>query len=452
MIPLLAHESPQAVFAWRGGTAITARQFVADVQALAALLPAGSHALNVCTDRYRFVVGLAACMVAGKTSLLPPTQVPEVIRHLKNFAPDAFCLTDSKDCNIDLQKIQYPLEPALPAADYRVPEIAADRLVAHVFTSGSTGVPVPHPKIWSDLVTDVAVEAQRSGFNDGRHWGIVATVPPQHMYGFESSVLVAMRSCQALVAERPFYPADIAATLAALPCARALVSTPVHLRALLASGIAVPPVDLVVCATAPLEATLAAEVEARLGAPLLEIYGSTETGQIASRRPASGIEWTLWPGVTLSHRDGSAWAEGGHVRVPTPLGDVLEILSGGRFILQGRTQDLINIGGKRSSLAYLNHQLTSIPGVADCAFFMPEAPAGQSTTGTARLGALVVAPQLTTEAIIRALRARVDPVFLPRPLLRVECIPRNSTGKLPLAALRSLTAGKATACDAPVPP
>jgi acyl-coenzyme A synthetase/AMP-(fatty) acid ligase len=55
---------------------------------------------------------------------------------------------------------------------------------------------------------------------------LVATVPPQHMYGFESSVLLAMHGGATLDAGRPFYPADVVAALATTPAPRALVTTP----------------------------------------------------------------------------------------------------------------------------------------------------------------------------------------------------------------------------------
>jgi len=41
---------------------------------------------------------------------------------------------------------------------------------------------------------------------------------------------------------------------------------------------------------------------------------------------------------------------------------------------------------------------------------------------------------------VRALRERIDPLFLPRPLLFVDALPRNGTGKLPRAALDALIA------------
>ena len=52
--------------------------------------------------------------------------------------------------------------------------------------------------------------------------------------------------------------------------------------------------------------------------------------------------------------------------------------------------------------------------------------------------ALVVAPRLTRAELLAALRAQVDPAFLPRPLLWVDALPRNAQGKLPKAELLML--------------
>src|SRR6202166_5363685 len=114
-IPLLSHGSPTAVIAYRAGVPITARRFLSDARRLAESLPAGVHVLNVCADRYRFTVGLAACLITGRVSLLPSTHTPEVIGRLASFAPDAFCLTDDPLCDIDLPIIHYPED--LPAAE-----------------------------------------------------------------------------------------------------------------------------------------------------------------------------------------------------------------------------------------------------------------------------------------------------------------------------------------------
>jgi acyl-coenzyme A synthetase/AMP-(fatty) acid ligase len=397
------------------------------------------------------VLGLAASLLTRKVCLLPPTRTPEVIRQLLAFAPDVFCLTDEADCDIALPQVRVRESAAglgrQPQDPWRMPEIDAAQLAAVVFTSGSTGVPVPYPKSWGKLVRCVRDGAARLGLGDGRSHAVLATVPAQHMYGFESSVLLALQSAGALCAQRPFYPADIVTALAALPRPRMLVSTPIHLRALLASQTELPPADLILSATAPLSQELARESEQRFQAPLLEIYGSTESGQLATRRTAREREWRLWPGVCLTLEDGRAWARGGHLEQPTPMCDELEPLDGERFLLHGRLADLVNIAGKRSSLAYLTHQLNSIPGVEDGVFFLPEEP-HPSAAGVARVAAAVVAPGLDAARLTEALRQRIDPVFLPRPLLLVACLPRNSTGKLPREALSSLAA--ACAADATV--
>jgi acyl-coenzyme A synthetase/AMP-(fatty) acid ligase len=433
------------VLAYRAGAPILVRQFLADVARVGGALGAGGSVLNVCADRYRFAVGLAAALAAGKVSLLPSTRTPEVIAHLKGFAPDAVCLTDEDDCDVDLPQVRFPGPHAAERSDesvspVRVPRIEAGRRAAWVFTSGSTGTPIPHEKTFGRLLDCMRVEAERLGLTPHVSHTIVATVPPQHMYGFEASVLLPLASGNALSAERPFYPADICAVLASVPRPRVLITTPIHLRALMATNLAIPEVDLIVSATAPLSGQLAAEVERRCRTRLLEIYGTTETGSIAVRRTTETAEWRLWPEVIFEPRAGETWAHGGHVEQPTRMCDVIEVLGGGRFLLHGRLADLVNIAGKRSSLAYLNHQLNSIPGVLDGAFFHCDAAAGDATVS--RVGACVVAPGLDAAAIAAELRRRIDPVFLPRPLLLVASLPRTSTGKLPQEALRSLAAAQ----------
>ncbi len=468
--PLVFHSSPDQTIAWRDGAPVSVRAFVADVARVAAALPAGGHVFNVCRDRYRFAVSLCAALVAGKISLLPSTHTPEMVRQLASFAPDAFCLHDAADCAIDLPRFAYPDAAAADLDDDTrcvVPRVDASRIMAYVFTSGSTGAPVPHRKTWGFLVGCVRAAADRLGLLDGRAATLIGTVPAQHMYGFESTVLLALIGGLAFSNRQPFYPADIRDELAAIPQPRVLVTSPIHLRALLSAGHPLPPAALVLSATAPLSEKLACEAEAALRAPLVEIYGSTETGQIATRRTSQGAAWQLFPGIRLDARHAPAhdaasddrgptvWVSGGHVEAPVPMGDALELLGDGRFLLHGRKADLVNIAGKRTSLAYLNHQLNAIPGVVDGVFFMPDeaapADADAAREPVTRLVALVVAPTLAAAGLQRALRERIDPAFLPRPLVFVDALPRNETGKLPRDVLAALVARhtRPAAADAP---
>jgi hypothetical protein len=219
----------------------------------------------------------------------------------------------------------------------------------------------------------------------------------------------------------------------------------VHLRALV--GDAAGPgfgtsfrAGFVLSATAPLTRDLAERAEATFSAPVFEIYGCSEAGQLATRRTIEGPVWRCLHGIRLRRDTVGCWASGPD-EADVLLADEIAPAEGGGFTLEGRTADLVNIAGKRSSLAYLTRQLIAIDGVEDGAFVMPE---GQADGVTPRLAAVAVAPGLTAEAILRRLRGQIDDAFLPRPLRVVDALPRNALGKLPrLDILRLAELGKA---------
>ena len=439
---LLGAGTLDAVIARRDGMPISRLRYIADVAALAERLPHAGAMLNLSVDRYRFSVGLGAALLRGHTSLLPPNHTAHTVERLQARFPQVYALVEAEGEGHGLPTIVHAERGSGAAGTAANPPIAADLVAAFVLTSGSTGDPVPHAKPWSLLAASARAEAMRLADSIGRDSlagvSLVATVPPQHMYGFESSVLIALHGGATFDAGRPFYPADIVAALALTPAPRMLVTTPFHLKALLESNIALPQVELVLCATAPLAPQLAARAEAAFGAPLVEIYGCTEAGQVATRRTTAGAEWQTFDGLVLSGDGDAVVVSGGHVPEPTTLADVLEVVSRDTFRLLGRSNDLVNIAGKRSSLGHLNFHLNAIDGVADGAFWMPS-EAGDAP-GVARLVAFVVAPGLRRERILAALRRRVDPAFLPRRIVYVDGLPREATGKLTAARLSELAA------------
>jgi acyl-coenzyme A synthetase/AMP-(fatty) acid ligase len=446
---LLAARALDAPLAWRAGRPVSARRFLADAAAQAALLPAGGAVVNLCVDRYRFAVGFAAALQRGLPSLFPPNAMADTLGRLAARFPGLVALSDDAAPGDDLPRA--PLAAIDggddPAADPAMPVLPSSRPAAVLLTSGSTGTPQAHAKDWGTLVRNVEAAARRLAERLGRATleglTLVGTVPAQHSYGFESTVLLAMLGGAAFDASRPFFPADIAAALAAVPRPRALVTTPVHLRALLGSEVALPPVDLVLSATAPLSPQLAQDCERRTGGVLVEIYGCTEAGQVASRRTALGEAWHTFgelevravpPSPALP--EGGFVVQGGHVDVETPLADILELDDARRFRLLGRVNDLIHVAGKRSSLGHLNYHLNSLPGVEDGAFWMPPDVADR----VVRPVAFVVAPGLSDAQVLEGLRGRIEPQFLPRRLVRVAALPREATGKLTERALRELAA------------
>lgn len=425
------------VLAWRPSGPVRVREFLADAQALAGTLPPGDGVLNLCEDRYHFAVLFAACLLTGKISLQPSSHSAETLQRLAVEHPGCFAVVDGPFDVAGLPCVAFPELASLVRQPVDgVPDIDDQRVVAILFTSGSTGVPQPHAKTWGRLVQNGRAEAVALGL-DRRPQVLVGTVPVQHSYGFESTFLLALHGGCSFWSGKPFYPQDVIEALNAVPRPRMLVTTPYHLSALLGSELAWPALDTCLSATAPLGTELASTVELRSGAPVHEIYGSTESGQLATRRTTDGPVWQLLPGVRLSQHNDTTSASEGHVEGIVPLSDIIELQGEGRFLLHGRHADLVNIAGKRSSLAYLNHQLCAIDGVQEGAFFLPDG-ADDEQDDITRLTAFVVAPGVSAKALQAALRQRIDRVFLPRPLVFVDALPRNSTGKLMRTTLQAL--------------
>lgn len=443
-LPLLGARDLDAPLAWQQGRPVSARQFLADVQRQAQALPMQGPAINICGDRYAFLVGLAAALLRGQASLLPPDARPDTLARIGAGHRQAYTMGD--ELQADIQLPRRAGEGAGADASLDVPRVPAERHALSLLTSGSTGMPQPHAKTWRTLTGDVQAAVPRLCELLGRDslagLTLVSTVPVQHSYGLESTVLLAMLGGAAFDAGRPFYPADIVQALESVPRPRALVTTPFHLKTLMQSGVAIPAVDLLLSATAPLSPQLAAQAEAATGGMLIEIYGSTETGQVASRRPTVSEVWENFGAITVRAErpeeaaDGGATEryvfEGDFLPAPTPMADVLELLDAQRFRLFGRANDLIHVAGRRSSLGHLNYHLNSIPGVQDGAFWIPE----EVADGVVRPVAFVVAPELSTSDVIARLRERVEGVFVPRRVVHVPSLPREGTGKLTVRALR----------------
>ena len=435
MTALIVHSRLNDPIAYRSGEILTVAQYLADAKYCADKLPDAQHVLLACQDRYAFAVGFGAALMRGQISLLPSTHTEELIAQLATTYPNTYCLTDEADCSIKLSQtnISTWLGQAQPLTELVVPHFPIDQIAALVFTSGSTGLPVAHKKTWGKLVINVQSEGNRLGVVPGSGYTIIGTVPPQHMYGFESTVLIAMQNACAFESSKPFYPADIERVVSNTPRPRALITTPFHLRTLITELQSPLRIDLLVCATAPLAVSLAVLAEQKITDKLLEIYGSTETGQLATRRTSETYGWTPFDGIQISQKENHFFASGDQIEGTVEINDRLE-LKADSFILHGRTVDMVNIAGKSTTLGYLNHQLLSIPGVEDGVFFAQNEK-DEGLGNTKRLAAVVVAPSHTLESLQLELRKRVASAFFPRPLKFVQSMPRNATGKLPHAEL-----------------
>jgi len=416
--------------AWRNGRAVTLDELAAHAAGLASSLPHAGEMIDLCEDRHAFIVAYAAALIRGHAVLLPHSRVDAVVAEVQRTRSQSYRVHDAQVEAADR---------ASTDASHEGFGLADDAIAMFGYTSGSTGQPQAHPKRWGSVHASSARNAAAIraaiGAPDDRTLWMVATVPPQHMYGMELSVLLPMLTRMAVHAARPFFPADIARALAELPGDRVLVSTPVHLRALVESDQRFPPIAAVISATAPLDQALARAVEDKLGAPLLEMFGSTETCVIATRRTAQQQSWRSYDGVTLEPREENTLVKASWFVEPIVLQDVIEARGGNEFVVLGRNADMVEVAGKRASLADLTRRLRAIEGVRDAVVFQPDAAA----SGTVRrVAAVAVAPTRTAREILAELAATIDPAFVPRPLLLVEELPRNEVGKLPRERLMEL--------------
>ena len=435
-IPLVANFSPGATIGWRAGTRMDVERFVGTAHALARRMPAGGYFINLCEDRLNFTLGFATALLRRAVSLLPPARARGALRDVAAMYAPAYAFVDQPDAFRGVPHIDLRDWPD-PAEGNEHPAIDAEQPAITLFTSGSTGAPRPHSKRWGALVAGAQALRARLPLATGS--AILGTVPPQHMWGLEATVMLPLQSGCAIASRAPLLPADVAALLAEMTAPRWLVTVPMHIQACVAIDVRMPALGGILSATARLDAPLAQAFETSTAAPVFEIYGSTETGAVATRRPSLDDGFELLDGLRLDSRTGKCRVMAGHVGDAVTLPDKLEVLSATRFTLGARAKDLVKIGGKRASLATLNTELGRVPGVVDGVFWMPE-----NDRATQRLAAFVVAPGVSRAAILAALRERIDPAFLPRPMILVDALPRDALGKLPrenLAALASRTIG-----------
>jgi acyl-coenzyme A synthetase/AMP-(fatty) acid ligase len=428
---LLEVDQLDARIAYYEGATIDAALFVAQAEHVASALPRAAHVINLAENRYLFLLGWVAACRRGQVTLLPSGRADGVLAKLRAEYPDHHTIDDAWIGSLLAQAAGPGVKairagwPADGPADWQVPP---ERIVAIAFTSGSTGESTAHPKTWGSLLHNSQLAAAE--VLGGANRTLVSTVPPQHMYGLEVSVLSALTAQSVLFDGKPFYPADVRRALENVPAPRVLVTTPAHLKVLADAAIELPPLDRVVSATAPLARDLAQKIEAGWHTQVMEIYGCTEAGVVANRRPATTESWRTFGGGTITVRAGSAEYSAPQHPAPVPLQDVLELRSPTEFLLRGRAADMVKVAGKRASLQELTRQILAMPGVRDAVVFLPDIDS--------RPAAVVVAPGRAAADILRELRTDVEGVFVPRPLIVVDELPRDSLGKLPREKLLEL--------------
>ena len=449
MLPLAGYRAFNDAMLLGPGGEISAGTFFARACELAEALPDAPFVINLAESRAGFMLGFAAALVRSQTSLLPSGQGRDDWEALVAQYPRASIIMDRADHVIDSPRAfdithylamdtRVEASPQTGLSASLIPLIPADFTAAILFTSGSTGNPTTHAKSWGQLVRGAANLSAALGWTQSTRCAVVGSVPSQHMFGLESTVMLPWHAGCPVHLHKPLLPADLetAVTQCARPCW--WMTTPVHLRPSLHAAIALPQIAGIVASTMSLPPALAAAAETTWQVPVVEIYGSTETGALAARRTAKDEWWSPLDGVELKPQSAGdkmrILASGSHIDVPVLLTDELRLNQDGRFLWLGRSADMLKIGGKRASLSALSQRIAALPGIDDAVYFVPDAGDDAITHDDAhpmkRLVAFYVSTTLTPEQVRAALRALLDPVFVPRPMFRVSKLPRNANGKL----------------------
>ena len=420
-------------------TEVSVKTFLQHVNAVAKALPEGEFAINLCDNRYLFLVALCAVVVRQQTNLLPANKNPETQKGLAERYPQTYLIHDG----------ELSLSEGVPALNIHdvtwcaetqsesVPMVPLKHLAVISFTSGYTGDSKPNLKTWRTLRDSTRINSRYMLPNQQNVFYHLATVPGQHMWGLETSVLLPLFSNACLVDARPLYPQDIIDLLKRMPKPNCLITTPLHLRALasvkgrVGDG-SLPKLDNVLVATAPLAQELAQEVELKFATQLREVYGCSEVGSMAVRRASQTDVWTQFAGLNFERNpNGEVSVGADHLPASVLLEDKLASVDEHSFRLQGRVSDQIKIAGKRGSLLEVNNVLMKYPGIVDGVVFFPP-----QDSAVPRLVAIAVLDKVDgvdkpDKASLRAhFRRYLDSAFVPRPIFFVDSLPREDNGKL----------------------
>ncbi|HIL87060.1 MAG: AMP-binding protein [bacterium] len=404
------------------GRKIFKEEFLFHVSLTRSYLSSKKYAINLCENRYHFLVTFAACVTLGKISLLPSSKASEEIYRLLKSYPDSHLIND-----IDIADL-YIDNGNGKKISVKNFDIDAKQIVSILFTSGTTGKAKQNPKTWGQL-NESSIRVKKRIWPEGVFDKcIIATVPPQHMFGFETSIVYPLTLGVMVHDSYPFYPLDIQQAALEISESKIIITTPLHLRACIGLTKGWSNIDSIVSATSPLTSDIASIAESVLGANIFEIYGCSESGAIATRRTSKNNEWELLEDYSIKTSGKSTLLKAIGYEDLIDISDQIKIIDNNFFYLLGRGNDLVKIGGKRESLSGLTCKLKEIDGIDDGVFFIPK----EDTNSRVRLAALVVSSVLRKEKIIQLLAQTIDSVFLPRPLKIVNNLPYNKLGKLPL--------------------
>lgn len=422
------------------GRPITRRDFARDVLCAARAL-VGLDGQRIAIDEghpYRFAVLLNAVLWSGCTPVLFPGRGAQ-FEALKD-AYDAV-LVDASDGVTVYPKLTLVVKmDAEPLTIESLTKLDATRPI-RLFTSGSSGTPKCIEKTVGLMDREAEVTTRLFGAVTE---GVVvqSTVDPRHLYGLTFNIWFAFSAGRPIATTRRVYQEQ----LLTLPHPVALITTPTFMR-MLETTLAAPVLPFVLSAGGPLSDEAKATLTAWSPSTIYEIYGSTETGVVASRAHESNAlanaqtpDWTLIDEAMLSET-ADGWVLTSPL-LPTGvmmLDDQLKLTGERTFHLLGRRDRVVKIGEVRLSLTEIERVVERTLGLVIRALPVVH---GERTL----IGAVVneaLSPKWTGQlpdrrAVTQALHGTLDPLARPRLWRSVPDWPMNAQGKVETQRLLEL--------------
>ncbi len=311
---LTAKRRATSPIAYHAGHFYDADQFYVSVKSWVNRLqsqPAQRYALFT-EDAYPFAVLLFALFHAGKEVWIPGNNRPGTALQLQQL--DCQLIGDWDTTRI----VDYCLESTEYSGLSLLPlDLSETRLV--IFTSGSTGHPKPVVKQLIQFQLEVETLEKQWG-KQLAHAAALATVSHQHIYGLLFRVLWPLSAGRCFHSDCYINPEIL--VKGAQDLAAYWVASPAHLKRLDHDspwdGIA--SLRAVFSSGGALQHDVAQQILACSGQPVIEIYGSTESGGIGWR--VQGNEpltpWTLFEGMSLTQADGGWQLHSPYLTNPPP--------------------------------------------------------------------------------------------------------------------------------------
>lgn len=337
----------------------------------------GTAPVCLCTsDRVDTAAALLASLAGGPPLVMPYAHSRAALAKLHYLTRFGLAIVDRPHpLPTDIRQI----EIAGLASGHRdlaaQPSLDPDTPWVHLFTGGSTGT----PQLWTKTVHNLLGEAAylEKAFAVSADDRVLTTSPPYHIYGLLYSVLVPLLANAGVITATPAFPGELAAAIqAATPTI--LVTVPAYYRALKTHRPGKSHLRLAFSSASPLAGSDADAFSQSTGVPIYDVYGSTETGGIASQcREAGETAYTSFACVDLQIHGERLWVRSNFLSPQLSLNaqgyfeaaDRVTECKDGTFTVVGRADGVVKVGGKRVDLAEVRARLLGLEGVRDALVF-----------------------------------------------------------------------------------